>query len=218
MSKVQHSSKEANARATLPDPGPKRAAMVVQTQQLAEIIKKAPDYDASPPIKRAVSAWVAAADIIDEAEQKLKAAHLTMSALVAAQAKNVAAWKRTKRSVLAAVDSASDGSAAAIKQWGFAVHSRAPLASTNEAPSGLRAAYTKDFVLHVRWDRVRGDRGYLLQMGDGTPQGWAVAIPCTKTLFAPQGLSPGQRVAFRVAVLRKDGQSAWSDVLAITTR
>ena len=60
--------------------------------------------------------------------------------------------------------------------------------------------------------------GYLLQIGDGTPQGWGASIQCPRASYQPQGLAPGQKVAFRVAVQRKSGVSLWSDALVATVR
>ena len=129
-----------------------------------------------------------------------------------------AAWKRSTQSVIALVNTASAGSTQAIKLWGFATAARQILALTSDPPTGLRVIYSRRLVMTVRWSGVTDHVGYLLQMGDGTPQGWGASIVCPRASYQPQGLAPGQKVAFRVAVQRKNGLSAWSDALTVTVR
>ena len=83
--------------------------------------------------------------------------------------------------------------------------------------NGIEASFERVCAL-MRWAGVRDHLGYLLQIGDGTPQGWGAPIQCPRARFEPAGLAPGQKVSFRVAVQRKNGLSAWSDALSITVR
>jgi len=120
--------------------------------------------------------------------------------------------------MVATVEHTAEGSAEAIKKWGFSVAERASASPTTAPPTGLRSIVTRDLVLFVRWDSVPDHLGYLVQVGDGSPEGWKPAIACTRARFEPTGLAPGQKVAFRVAVQRRSGQSAWSDVLLVVAR
>jgi hypothetical protein len=116
--------------------------------------------------------------------------------------------------VLSIVDTVTDGSDQGIKALGFDVRTRMVVPDTNAAPENLREIVSKAGVLTLRWKGVRGQKGYSLQMGDGSAAGnWGPVIDLTRARFNPVGLMPGQHVAFRVQVHRKSGPSAWSDVL-----
>ena len=209
---------EAAAEAKFTTSRIKPADVASETQKVADVAKANPAYSVHPEIQQAVVAWIAAATAVDDASQKLKAAHLALTALVAALATSMAAWRRSTQAVIALVNTASAGSDQAIKLWGFATTARQILAATSSPPAGLRVVYGKQLVMTVRWSAVTDHIGYALQIGDGTPQGWGATIACPRASYQPQGLAPGQKVAFRVAVQRKNGLSAWSDALSVTVR
>jgi hypothetical protein len=209
---------EAAAMAKYTTSGVKPQQVASATQQTADLVKQNPAYAQHPEIQQGVATWLTSADKVDQSSQKLKAAHVTLTALIATLALDMAAWKRAAHAVVALVNTACAGSAQAIKAWGLATTARAMVAASSDPPQGLRATYTRALVLAVRWAGVKNHLGYLLQIGDGTPQGWGTPIQCPRARYEPQGLTPGQRVSFRVAVQRKNGVSAWSDALSITVR
>jgi hypothetical protein len=209
---------EAAAVAKYTTSGIKPQQVAGATQQTADLVKQNPAYGQHPEIQQGVAAWLTAADKVDQSSQKLKAAHVTVTALIAALAIDMAAWKRAVHAVVALINTVCAGSAQAIQQWGLATTARALLVASSDPPQSLRVTYTKALTLVVRWAGVRHHVGYVLQIGDGTPLGWGAPIQCPRARFEPQGLTPGQRVSFRVAVQRKNGLSAWSDALSITVR
>jgi hypothetical protein len=124
-----------------------------------------------------------------------------------------------RRSLLAVADQIAAGLAATLNEWGFGAFStQTPMATTDAPPAGLRVRYTKELALEILWKSVPGHRGYVLVIGDGTPTGWGAPIPSPKARYTPTGLTPGQKIAIRVAVQRKDGLSAYSDALNVTVR
>jgi hypothetical protein len=139
-------------------------------------------------------------------------------ALLAGRGTSIAGWKRSTKSVLAVVDQVAGGSPKAIKDWGFDVTARVAMVPTTDPPQGLRATYDKALELTVRWKGVRGNRGYNLQIGDGSQTGWGALIQLTQAHYKPTGLTPGQHVLIRVAVQRTTGVSGWSDSLAVVVR
>ena len=112
----------------------------------------------------------------------------------------------------------SAGSGQVITQLGFALETRQVAPPTNAPPLGLRVKYTKSLALVVKWKAVKGSRAYQLEMSDAAGQPVGAPIVCTKSTYEPQGLVPGQKLALRVAVQRKDGLSGWSDAVAIVAR
>jgi hypothetical protein len=209
---------EAVAMAKFVTTGVKPELVSGATTKVSDVVKQNPAYPQHPEIQTGLTSWTAAADAVDQTSQKIKAAHLALTALIATLPPQMAAWKRYAHAMVALINTACAGSASAIQQWGFAVSTRNVLATTSEAPSGLRVTYNKAFTMSVRWKGVRGHLGYLLQIGDGTPQGWGPSIQCPRASYLPQGITPGAKVAFRVAVQRKNGVSVWSDALIVTAR
>jgi hypothetical protein len=192
--------------------------MVTVAHQVSEVVKAHPEFTNRPDVQQAVTTWVGAADTADQSAQSVKALRLALAAKLAEEVKARAALKRGTRKILAVIDEAAAGSASAIKSWGFEVATRSVAPATHESPTGLRATYTKELVLQLKWDAVRGSRGYLVQVDDGTGHGFGTPIPCPKATLTPAGLTPGQKVVIRVAVQRKNGLSAWSDELALIVR
>jgi hypothetical protein len=209
---------EATARPELATSHLKPEDIVSVTAQHAGTIKSAPGYANSPDVQKALTNWTGAANAVNTGISAITAARLALAALLATQLTDVAAWKRATTALLAAISTAAGGSAQALAQWGFAPATRVAPTPTDAPPAKLRATYTKALVLVLRWAAVRNNRGYFVQIGDGTPQGWGAAIPCTKVAYAPTGVAPGQKIAVRVAVQRKTGLSSWSDPLTITVR
>jgi hypothetical protein len=117
------------------------------------------------------------------------------------------------------VNDLSGGSEEEINKWGYEVRARTASVPSSAAPTGLRAVYDRKTVaLRIRWKAVDGQRGYLLQIGDGTPTGWGQTIHVGEPVYAPQGLTPGQHIMVRVAVVRLQIQSEWSDALSVLVR
>ncbi len=209
---------EATALAKFTTTGIKPDLVLGATQKVGDIVKANPALAQHPEIQQGLLAWEAAASTVDATAGKIKSAHVALTALLATLPPQMAAWKRSTHAMLALVDTASAGSAQAIQQWGFELSTREVVTPSMDPPANLRVVYTKALVMVVKWKGVPGHLGYLLQIGDGTPTGWGAPISCPRASYEPTGLTPGQKVALRVAVQRKNGVSTWSDVLSVTAR
>ena len=197
----------------------KPADLVVSTNQLLENVKKHPQYGTQPAMQQAVTTMGGITDTLTKQDTDIQTARTGLIALMSARQLTVHSFMRGRRSLLAVADQIAAGSAATLNEWGFGASStNAPLAVTDTPPTGLRVRYNKQLDLEILWKSVPGHRGYLLQIGDGTPTGWGATIPCPKTRYMPTGLTPGQKIAIRVAVQRKDGVSTWSEALSATVR
>jgi hypothetical protein len=192
--------------------------ITAKTDHVVGVIKQHPDYPNRPDVQACTAALEAATLAVEADVQDVHTNKASLKALLAKQAIDVAGLKRAAKQTLAVVDLASGGSAEAIKKWGFDVNGRTVMPASTDAPVGLRAMYLKGTDLVFRWNAVPGQRSYLLQMGDGSPTGWGTAMQLPKARFEPTGLTAGQKVTVRVAVMRKNGISAWSDALVATAR
>ena len=193
--------------------------VVVQTNQLLENVKKHPQYPTTPAMQQAVTTVSGITDTLATQDTNIQTARTGLVALMAARALTMHSFMRARRSLLAVADQIAAGSAATLNEWGFtASTSNAPLPATDTPPTALRVRYTKTLVMEIVWKAVAGQRGYVLQIGDGTPQGWGPVIQCPKARYLPTGLNPGQKIAIRVAVQRKSGLSTWSESISATVR
>jgi hypothetical protein len=195
-----------------------RAQVIGKTHNLIEVVKAHPEYATRPDVQAAVAAWETSTNVVDQDDQDIHAHRAALVALLAKQAIDLSTWKRATKQTLAVVDLASAGSAEAIKKWGFEVRTRSVVAPSSDPPVGLRATFTHGTELVLRWSAVMGHRGYIVQSGDGTANGWSAPIQVPRARYQPAGLVPGQKVAFRVAVQRKNGLSGWSDAVIATAR
>jgi hypothetical protein len=209
---------EAKAHAKFPTHSLKAGEISDLTSKRAESIKANPAYANTPVIQLATTSWVNAATDVNKCDQDIKAARVALVGLIAARDAAVSAYKRATAGVLNSVDVVSGGSAKAIKEWGFDIVTRAETPITSAAPTGLRASYTRSLGLSIAWDAIPGHRGYVVQVGDGSAAGWGPSVIVPRAKYLPEGLAPGQHIAVRVAVQRKNGISAFSDALAVIVR
>jgi hypothetical protein len=209
------SMKEAQAVARI-DLGRRANNAVGSAQSTVAAIKASPDYATKPEVQQCTTALGAAADAVDKNLKAIVALRVEEKSLLTSQIVLLAALRRSAKSVTAVINEAAAGSTEAIKKWGLDVVGRAPSPTSTAAPDGLRVLYTKELAMVIRWNGVRGSKGYEVQIGDGTPQGWGQPIHATRARYLPTGLTPGQKVAIRVAVHRATGLSAYSDPVSVT--
>lgn len=217
MSNTKNPAEQA-ATAKLTTAGINPSEVVTATQKVAQVVQTNPALGAHPEIQTGLATWLASATTVGQTSQALQKAHLTLTALVATLGTDMAAWKRATKGMVALVNTASAGSESAILGWGFETATRRVLAPSVTPPGKLRVVYSKSLVMTVRWAGVPDHVGYALQMGDGTPTGWGATINCARASYQPTGLAVGQKVAFRVAVQRKNGLSEWSDAISVIVR
>jgi len=210
---------EDNAKAAFAVDLRKPQEIVVSTNQLLDVIQQNPAYAGNAAMQQAVTQVSGITATLAKQQSDLQIARASITALVAARQLSVHAFSRARRGLLYEADQIAGGSAATLQQWGFtAATHNPPLPATDAPPTALCVRYTKTLAMVIVWKAVKGHLGYLLQIGDGTPAGWGPTIPCTKARYQPLGLTPGQKVAIRVAVQRPSGMSIWSDALSVTIR
>ena len=192
--------------------------LVSAVRKRAESVKGHPSYAQTPEVQQATTAWTASVDQLDDREAKIRGLKVALAALMLDQQGDVAGVARCTTSVLAAVGKAAGGSVEALHQWGFETSVRSPTVPSTDAPEGLKATFSRALVLTLRWKAIREQKGYLLQIGDGTPTGWGPTLTSARSHYMPTGLTPGQHIAVRVAVQRPSGVSAWSDALNVVVR
>jgi hypothetical protein len=195
--------------------GLKPTEIAALTRKTAQVVQANQAYAQNAALQQCVTSWISAGDAVDHNEQDLTNAKSLVTLTEAKRVTFVNDWKRETKRVLAEIDKLAGGSPTDVKAWGFELTTRTVAPPTTDAPTGLRATYKRDLSMVIRWKAIRSNRGYALQIGDGTPTGWGPTIQCPTSKYAPQGLTPGQHIAVRVAVQRKTGLSVWSDAVSV---
>jgi hypothetical protein len=220
MSNTNNTNTEDAAKASFPMNRKSIQEVIVQTNHLTGIIKQHPQYGSKPAMQQSVTDIDTLTQTLAKQEADLKSARVNITSIVSARGITMHAYGRARRTLLAVADQIASGSASTLNEWGFgATIGGAPqLPPSTDPPVNLRVRFTKSFEMVIAWKAVTGHRGYLLQIGDGTPAGWGTPIQCPKGRYTPSGLNPGQKIAIRVAVQRKSGLSAWSEAISATVR
>ena len=218
MSTKNQNTKEAQAKGRVIITGKRKETRVSQAQTIIGQIKANPAYANTPKVQECTAAFEAATNALSTNLAAVKTARTALVPLLASQVTLDADMKRTQATLAAVITDVGKGSAEAIQQWGLSVAGRTPTPVSTDPPGDLKVGYNKSLQLVLRWKAVPAHVGYLIEIGDGTPTGWGQPITVTTARFIPTGLTPGQKVAFRVAVRRKSGLSDYSDVLTITAR
>jgi len=182
-----------------------------QARVTADAIKANAGYASHPEVQQVTTAMSAATDAFENNVKALAALRSEEKALLTSHIVLAAALKRSAGKVVAVITDTSQGSAESIKGWGLEVAGRQPVPASSDPPTELRAIYPKGHSLVIRWKAVKGSKGYEVQIGDGTPQGWGPAIHSSRARLEPTGLVAGQKVVVRVAAHRPNGTSAYSD-------
>ena len=171
----------------------KPADLVVSTNQLLENVKKHPQYGNQPAMQQAVTMMSGITDTLTKQDTDIGTARTNLIALMSARQLTVHSFMRARRSLLPVADQIAAGSPSTLNEWGFGATSmNTPLPPSTDPPTGLRVRYNKALELEILWKSVPGHRGYVLQIGDGTPTGWGSVIQ-------PEG------------ALHADGAHAWAE-------
>jgi len=122
----------------------------------------------------------------------------------------------------AALNQDCAGDEQAILQWGAKKATRVAPAPTTAAPTRARAIPGKnEGEVVAKCKAERGALCYLFQMGTdpANPQGWAAPVIESGASHDVAGLTVGQKVYFRIAIVRRGtGPGQWSDIFSVTVR
>ena len=191
MKKAAKAPAEKSARAKFPTAHLKPQELVTETMKKSDAIKAHPSYANTPEAQQVATSMTSSAQALDDIQAKIGLLHSQLVSLETAEARAVAQCYRANDKAAAVVTDLAQGSEEEINKWGFEVRVRTTSSPGNAPPSGLHAVYDKKtMALRLRWKGVRGQRGYLLQIGDGTPNGWGQIVHTGEPVYAPLGSRP----------------------------
>jgi hypothetical protein len=115
------------------------------------------------------------------------------------------------------------GDEQAMLKWGAKKTTRTPATPTTAAPTNVRAGASKkdQGAVVARCKAESNVICYLFQMGSDptSPQSWPAPEIEGAASHEVSGLTSGQKVYFRVAIVRRGtGQGLWSDIVGVTVK
>jgi hypothetical protein len=201
---------------------PYYSAMVTTCQQQTGTVQQCSDYQNQPAVQAAVTAVVASAKKLDQTLTSLVNARALVASLEKQREDDAAALRRDHTGMEAAVNVASAGKAPAELSWGAQPATRTPATPTADPPVNPRLVHGP--LPGTVWAKCKPQKGaysYAFQIGtDPTnPSAWPQPVTEGSASHLFSGLTTGQKVYVRIAVLRRGvGQGQWSGVLEIMVR
>ena len=211
------------ARVTLPLPATHQYAATIATctQQVATVLAN-PDIANHPEVTTAANNVLAQATTMSQTVTALGNAHANVVTLEGKRGQEAVVLRFLHTNLEALLNVAAGGNKQAAVAWGGKLATRTITAATTAAPLDATAAPTK--VVGAVLVKCKAERGvvcYLFQMGSDPahPETWPQPAIVGGSKYTATGLTAGQKVYFRIAIVRRGNvQSAWSDVIAVTAR
>jgi hypothetical protein len=220
---MNEDKKADNSRLTLPfGAAHQYGVMVNACKQQVATIQKCADYPTEPEVQTRALATLAGADALAQTVVDLGAARLLVSTLEGQREQQAVALRSHHAALVGTLNVACKGKVANIKAWGGDVASRTVLPASTDPPinPGVTTTATTGSVL-AKCRADRGAIGYLFQHGGdpANPDAWPKAELVATSKLTVTGLPVGQKVYFRIAVVRRrGGQGQWSGVMEVTVR
>lgn len=213
------STRSVNAR--FPGAPSKPSEFVGDLRQIVNNAKQSADWSKTPQVQTAINALDADADSIEETALQIDKIRKQIAQAETALAAKIVTCKQHRKHAEATITVASKGSVAAVKGWGCVVAGRTLSTPTDEAPQRVTAKNTRTPGNVVA--RCKGLRAsaYVFQHADDPtfPPGSPAPVVLPNSAYQLTGLPAGQKIYFRVAVIRRViGQSKWSEPVQLTVR
>jgi hypothetical protein len=222
--KVQKVKPVAKATPVIRKPKGTDGEKISVTRGITSTMQKAPQWNASPDLQAAATAWNTAADVVENNAKVITAARNALAALEATQRAARQDWKLATRKMTATVAVVSEGSPDTVHLLGFDVFTHVAAIAQEAAPSGLVSQPgSAPGEAVISWQKGTARHGFLVQRAtDPANAGtYSAAIPCTRTKYVDQGEKSATVVYFRVAAIdptKATGLSPWSDWVSCTVR
>jgi hypothetical protein len=207
--------------AKFPGSSNKPSEIVSDCRQIVNNAQKSPDWANAPQVQAAINTLSADADAIEQTAIQIDLLRKQLAQAEETRAEQIIACKQHRRHAEAAITVASKGSVVVVKAWGCVVAGRTTSTPTDEAPQNLSAKNTRipgDVVFRCKGVQAQA---YVYQHADDStfPVGSPAPVILSSATYTLTGLSAGQKLFFRAAVIRRGtGQSKWSEPVQLTVR
>lgn len=199
----------------------KSTDIVGDLRQIVNNAQKSAAWATAPQVQAAINMLSADADEIEQTAIQIDELRKRLARAEEAQAEKIIACRQHRRHAEAAVTVASNGSVGAVKEWGCLVAGRTTSPPTDEAPQHVSAKNTRtpgDVVARCKGVRAKA---YVFQQADDPtfPAGSPAPVVLSTATYTLTGLSAGQKIYIRAAVIRSGtGQGKWSEPVQLTVR
>jgi hypothetical protein len=202
---------------TLP-PDNQAKKVVADAEQQADTVLANPDIANHPEVSTAANAVKAQAQTVDTTLGSIANKETELTGLRGQRVSGLLALRLVHGTMTSAVNVAAGGDKAQAATWGGKIATRTTFAATTDAPQKPTAMALGGGSVEAKCTREEGVICYLFQIGTDPAhlEAWpppVIAGGCKHT-FA--GLTPGQKVYVRIAIVRRGGvQGKWSIVMEV---
>jgi hypothetical protein len=215
--------KADNNKLTMPlGPAYLHDAMVTTCKQQVATIQSCADYPNEPDVQARAVATLSDANALGQALVDLGAAKLLVATLEGQRDQLTVSLRSNHTALVGTLNVACKGKVANIKAWGGAVATRTARPMSTDPPTLAMVTITRTMgTVLARCKAERGVLGYMFQYGTdpANPDAWPKAELVPRSRFRVADLAIGQKVYFRIAVVRRNGgQGQWSGLLEVTAR
>jgi hypothetical protein len=183
-------------------------------------MKSSPQWAAANGVQTATLAWGVDTDALDSNNKKIAALAKDLAAARAEDLILLRRWNASRRGVLNAVSTHSDGSKDTVLALSLSVGQKAPLPDATEVQELRAKASKKKGTAGVVWKRQLGASQYMVQSctDPSDPATYAAPVGSSKASFELAGQTPGAMISFRVLALDPalpGGQTDYSPWIAV---
>jgi hypothetical protein len=220
---MAHPKPTNTAQVYLPLPAPYLHALLINTiKQQVATVQQCTAYTTTPTVETAATSLLTAVTSLDgtlTAHGNTAALLLTLGGQRDSQTADVV---RLHSGLVTALNLASGGVQSTAMAWTGSVRQRARLPPTTDAPVNAMAKTVKnvsgEVLVSCKSDRQA--KCYVVQTGTDPahPEAWAPPVMVAGCRYRLGGQTVGQKLYFRLAIFRSNGQGAWSDILNVTVK
>jgi len=217
---TSHKKEDASARVTYPLPtNSQPKSLVTACDEYATTVLANPDIANHPEVAAAANAVKAQAKSVGDNVGDIATEEAVLTGLRAKRTAGALLLRLTHANMESLVNLAVAGDKTKAATWGGKIASRTFFATTTDAPAEAMATAKGNAAVEARCKAEKGVICYLMQMGTDPAHAEAWPQPfisggCKHTF---EGLTVGQKVYLRIAIVRTGGvQGKWSDMLEVT--
>jgi hypothetical protein len=220
---MSHPKPVNTAQVSLPLPAPYLHALLVSTiRKQVATVQQCTAYSTQTTVQTACTNLLTGTTTLDGT----LTAHGTATALVltlAGQRDNeVADVLRLHSGLVTALNLASNGDQATALAWTGSIKQRVRTPPTTDPPASPAAVPVNKASGEVQASCAadRKAKCYIFQMGTDPahPEAWAAPVMVPGCKYRLPGQTIGQKLYFRIAVFRSNGQGQWSDMVSVTVK
>ncbi len=211
------------AQVSLPLPAPYLHTLLVDTvKEQVGTVQQCSAYSTTPTVETAATNLLAGATALDGTLTAHANAVALVLTLTGQRDAEVADLIRLHGGLVTTLNLASQGNQAAALAWAGSVKQRTRTPPTTDPPVDTMAkAVSKvsgEVVASCKADRKA--KCYVFQMGTDPahPETWPAPVMVGGCRYRLPGQTVGQKLYFRVAIFRSNGQGQWSDIVSVTVK